>query len=277
MARTRWIGQAAIVVSVLGLAAVPLVTAEDRRTGGADQDYGSAFGTTRIEIDGVNLPATTRVAEPITESFEVVEYQDGTDTAERYRPGRRVLSNVVLRGPLPVPDDLRAWVEAIAEGHNDRKSLVLEVVKPDDEVVERYAFSGAWPASLTSDVTGPSFAWTVVLRVESMEVERVGEGPTIRDGRLGKPPLDRGAGGRVVTDRVTPDRRVPDRTPPDRRVPQPDAGDASGTYTVVMTNGRTITASVVEEREGGYQITEAESGRSYFLPSDAVESVSGGG
>jgi len=41
-----------------------------------------------------------------------------------------------------------------------------------------------------------------------------------------------------------------------------------------MTSRRTITASAVEEREGGYRITEAESGRSYFLPSDAVEPVS---
>lgn len=106
----------------------------------------------RVEIDGI-VQAGFSECSGLGSTVEVIEYQEGGDSAPRKIPGKVSFSDIVLKWGITDSKELYDWHDDIVEGKLKRKNGSVILMDDLGQEKVRYNFFDAWP----SKWEGPSF------------------------------------------------------------------------------------------------------------------------
>lgn len=209
----------AMALTLLVAGALPPLFAQN-----ADRNSPVSNARVLIEIEGVQGLDRVTLAQPLSMSTEVIEYQDGDDLLLRKRPGKSRFGDIVITGGYPFPRDLLAWYRNTQRGQNDRKAVAVILTAGPNREFERWTAANTWPRSIVFDPARNR--WEVTLAAESITM---GDEPAI-DPRTGgtRPPSRNRDDGRAT--KGSGDTRT-------------DTG--SGQYVITLRNGTKLNAKAV--------------------------------
>lgn len=98
----------------------------------------------RLEIDGIQVGAFEEIS-GLQAEVEVIEFEDGTSSFLRKRPGRTTFGNIKLKRGYIAGDDIKDWFEFVREGNIDRRSAAITVLDRDREPIEVINLESCWP------------------------------------------------------------------------------------------------------------------------------------
>jgi len=99
----------------------------------------------KVEIEGVTAGRFKGV-DGIDSETEAIEYQDGDDHFTRYRPGRTVVSNLVLKRGYADTGFFTSWRKSVLSGTVQKKSGAIIMLDDAGQEVARYNIFEAWPS-----------------------------------------------------------------------------------------------------------------------------------
>ena len=100
----------------------------------------------RVEIDGIAEAQFSEVVVP-TASITVVEYREGADKTSLTRklPGRRSVSNAVLRRGVTTDLSLYQWFRAVSQGDFQPRNALIVLLDASRQDVRRWLLRDGWP------------------------------------------------------------------------------------------------------------------------------------
>lgn len=108
----------------------------------ANRTYTS--GRFSFEINGI-LIAGVHTVEEIESESEIIEYKEGDDAVQHFRPGPSKTNRVKVSKNLTNTSEFFAWRKAILDGKVDRKSVSIVFQNAAGEETSRYNFHECWP------------------------------------------------------------------------------------------------------------------------------------
>jgi phage tail-like protein len=112
-------------------------------------------GNFRVSIDGLTAAHFSEVT-GLEAAIDVVDYRAG-DSAEdspTKLPGLKRYSNVTLRRGLTSDASLWTWFHNLLTGVTDRRSVTIQLLDAQENVVWTWSLANAWPCRWA----GPSLA-----------------------------------------------------------------------------------------------------------------------
>lgn len=80
-------------------------------------------GPTTVEIAGI--ASSLNLVGSLTQTIQVIEYQDGDDFHLRKRPGRAQVADFVVTGTGTVPAAIKSWLKDTLEGKLERRDVAI--------------------------------------------------------------------------------------------------------------------------------------------------------
>jgi phage tail-like protein len=101
----------------------------------------------RVEIDGI-VEASFMQLEGLNVTVDVTEYREGSDSsAPTLIPGLVHYGPLVLTNGLTSNNELLTWMENIADGDSDKRSMSIIILNQKGIEVARYNLWNAFPSS----------------------------------------------------------------------------------------------------------------------------------
>jgi len=101
----------------------------------------------RVTIEGINDPLDgfTKVSS-IVSSTENIDFKHGLDRSVRKSPGRTSFEDITLERVYSGLDEFSGWRERIVNGEIDRRTVSIEFMRNNAEVVRKYSLYNAYPS-----------------------------------------------------------------------------------------------------------------------------------
>jgi hypothetical protein len=121
----------------------------------------------RVEIEGVTLPADTRVTSTVTARIDVLAVRSGNDNTVRLAPGLASYQTIRLSGSLPVSATTFAWFEQTRTQVEQRRAGSVIILNRNAEELQRFNFFEAFPVGFEIDI--PESRWHLTIAFEWLE------------------------------------------------------------------------------------------------------------